>query len=104
MVRFRGIFNRRYYWAHEYQVIIQIAQSAEGYRAGSWPSTPGASPTTTSRWAISGESAGLKLLYYTCVRFIRAKKKDKEGDKENEGDQFSAFGGSDQSLRQAKKK
>ena len=40
MVRFRGIFNRRYYWAHEYQVIIQIAQSAEGYRAGSWRDGP----------------------------------------------------------------
>jgi ubiquitin fusion degradation protein 1 len=38
------------------------------------------------------------------IRFIRAKKKDKEGDKENEGDKFSAFGGSGQSLRQAKKK
>jgi len=38
------------------------------------------------------------------IRFIRAKKKDKESDKENEADKFSAFGGSGQSLRQAKKK
>lgn len=37
------------------------------------------------------------------IRFIRAKKKDPMGDKENEAE-FSPFGGSGQSLRQAKKK
>ena len=38
------------------------------------------------------------------IRFVRAEKKDREGDEESEVDKFSAFGGIGQSLRQAKKK
>lgn len=51
--------GRRYYWAHEYQVIIQIALSAEGYRAGSWRDVP--FRERKSEWMCDGKEKKLWL-------------------------------------------